>query len=329
MPAPCSNPAGSTRRRNSSKASASAAAAAPAFSVTHARPMRKAASGLPCDRSRALSPALPPIKDCLSRASITTGSAATYQAHAAPKPNCCRSSDAAAAPCCARGFSCRRELLRLRLAALQVLVQPRHDLDEIARPRAVIELVGKDAVPAVAARARRARQREDECRARHPRCRATLDRRGADLGVTQHMKGDGKAIHPLVEQRLDRLGRHVAPGEAGAARRHHHIDAVVGDPLLQLRPDLFDIVGNDLARGEMMSRSSVASPIAAAVRNAPAMSPDSMKPGRFLSSRLTQTPERQSACNSTLTWIALASALLPACCCNAWALSRMPSRFWM
>src|SRR3569623_1319240 len=54
--------------------------------------------------------------------------------------------------------------------------------DEIARPRAVIELVGKDAVPAVAARARRARQREDECRARHPRCRATLDRRGADLG---------------------------------------------------------------------------------------------------------------------------------------------------
>jgi hypothetical protein len=26
-----------------------------------------------------------------------------------------------------------------------------------------------------------------------------------------------EAVHPLLEQRLERLGRHVAPGEAGAA----------------------------------------------------------------------------------------------------------------
>src|SRR3954452_11012263 len=49
----------------------------------------------------------------------------------------------------------RRRALGLRPA--QMLVQPRHDLDEIAGPRAVIELVRQDAVPAVAAGGRRAR----------------------------------------------------------------------------------------------------------------------------------------------------------------------------
>ena len=76
-------------------------------------------------------------------------------------------------------------------------------------------------------------------------------------------------------------------------------------------------------------RCSVSSPIAVAVFSAASMSPGSMKPGRFFSSRLTQTPERQSACSSTLTWSAFASALLPACCCSRFTRGRMPSRFWM
>src|SRR5258708_4355808 len=94
-----------------------------------------------------------------------------------------------------RGRSLRRRPLRLRPP--QMLVQPRHDLDEIAGPRAVVELGGEDAVPAVTASARRTRQTEDEGRAGDTRGRSALDRRGADLGVAQHMEGDGKTIPPL------------------------------------------------------------------------------------------------------------------------------------
>src|SRR6202011_5204798 len=50
--------------------------------------------------------------------------------------------------------------------------------------------------------------------------------------------------------------------------------------------------------------------MADAVCNAALISPVSRKPGRFFSSRLTQTPDRQSACNSTLTCSALDSGLL-------------------
>ena len=50
----------------------------------------------------------------------------------------------------------RRSALGLRPA--QVFVEPGHDLDEIAGPRAVVELRGQNAVPAVAAGAGRAKQ---------------------------------------------------------------------------------------------------------------------------------------------------------------------------
>src|SRR5689334_21046215 len=53
----------------------------------------------------------------------------------------------------------RRRALGLRPA--QVLVEPRHDLDEIARPRAVVELCRQNAVPGIAAGPGRARQAED------------------------------------------------------------------------------------------------------------------------------------------------------------------------
>src|SRR4029079_17449238 len=98
-----------------------------------------------------------------------------------------------------------------------MLVEPRHDLDEVAGLRAIVELGPKDAVPAVAAGTWRAGQAEDEGGAGHARGGAALDRRGADLGVAQHVESDGEAIHPLFEQRLDRLGGNIAAGKAGAA----------------------------------------------------------------------------------------------------------------
>src|SRR3981189_277785 len=70
----------------------------------------------------------------------------------------------------------------LRLGAPQMFIQPRHDLDEIAGPRAVVELGAKDAVPAVAAGAGRTRQAEDISGARNAGGRPALDRRRADLG---------------------------------------------------------------------------------------------------------------------------------------------------
>ena len=101
--------------------------------------------------------------------------------------------------------------------APQMFVEPRHDLDEIAGARAVVELGGEDAVPAVAAGAGRSWQAEDEGRTGDAGGGAALDRRGADLGVAQHVERDRETVHPLLEQRLDRLRRHVAAGKAGAA----------------------------------------------------------------------------------------------------------------
>ena len=84
-----------------------------------------------------------------------------------------------------------------------MLVEPRHDLDEIAGACAVIELGAQDAVPCVAAGARRSRQAEDEGRTGNARGGAALHRRGADLGMAEHVKRNIRAIQPLFEQRLD------------------------------------------------------------------------------------------------------------------------------
>src|SRR5262249_24412780 len=115
----------------------------------------------------------------------------------------------------------------LRLRPPQMLVKPRHDFHEIAGARAVVELRVKNAVPRVAAGAGRARQAEDERRVRNAGGGAALDRRRSDLGVAQHVEGDGKTIHALLEQRLDRLGRDVAAGKAGAAGRDDDVDALI------------------------------------------------------------------------------------------------------
>src|SRR6478672_3896107 len=134
-----------------------------------------------------------------------------------------------------------------------MLVEPRHDLDEIAGPRAVIELRAQNAVPAVAAGAGRTGQAEDEGRPRHAGGDAALDGRGADLGVAQHVKGDRKAVHALLEQRLDRLRRDVAAGKAGAAGGDDRIHARISDPAPDDAADRVDIVGDDLACRQVMA----------------------------------------------------------------------------
>src|SRR3974390_2924749 len=57
----------------------------------------------------------------------------------------------------------------LGLGPAQVLVEPGHDLDEVAGAIAIIELVPQDLVPGVAAGARRARKAEDVSPDGHPR----------------------------------------------------------------------------------------------------------------------------------------------------------------
>ena len=97
-------------------------------------------------------------------------------------------------------------------------------------------------------------QAEDVGGARNTGRGPALDRRGADLGVAQHVEGDRKAVHPLFEQRLERLRRHVAAGEAGAAGGDHHVDVRIGDPDLHLRLNAFDVVRHDVAGREPVAR---------------------------------------------------------------------------
>src|ERR1700733_10127058 len=133
-----------------------------------------------------------------------------------------------------------------------MFVQPRNDLDEVAAPRAIIELGVETPVPAIAAGAGRTRQAEDEGRACNARRCATLDRRRPDLGMAQHMKGDGKAVHPLLKQRLDCFRRYVAAGKAGPAGSDDGIDAFVRDPALDDDADRIDVIDDDLPRGELV-----------------------------------------------------------------------------
>ena len=67
------------------------------------------------------------------------------------------------------------------------------------------------------------------------------------------MEGDRKAVHPLFEQRLDRLRRDVAAGKAGAAGGDDDIDAAICNPAADDGANGLDIIGDDLARGEVMA----------------------------------------------------------------------------
>src|ERR1700742_4988531 len=134
-----------------------------------------------------------------------------------------------------------------------MFIQPGHDLDEVARPGAIVELRGENAVPAVAAGTRGARQTEDEGGTDDARGGAALDRRGADLGVAEHVKRDREAVHPLLEQGLDRLRRDVAAGKTRTAGGDDGIDAGIGDPSFDDDANRVDVVDDDLARRKRMT----------------------------------------------------------------------------
>src|ERR1700730_12375468 len=118
-----------------------------------------------------------------------------------------------------------------------MLLQARHQLDEIAGAEAVVELVDENALPSVAAGARRARQREEVGAAGDPgRCPA-LDCRGPDLVVAEPAEELAKAGDLLLVDAVKGLRRDAAPGYSGAAGRDHDIDRGIGDPCLELGDD--------------------------------------------------------------------------------------------
>src|SRR5580700_8724664 len=98
-----------------------------------------------------------------------------------------------------------------------LLLQPGHQLDEIAGAEAVVELMDEDAVPGVAAGAGRAGQREQIGAAGDPSGGAALDRRGADLLVALPAEQLAEPGDLLLVDAVERLGGHVAPGDPGAA----------------------------------------------------------------------------------------------------------------
>src|SRR3989304_6131696 len=97
---------------------------------------------------------------------------------------------------------------------------------------AVVELPFENAVPGVAAGARRARQAEDVGALGDAPAGARLDGRGAHLLEPDHLENRREAGDLLLEQWPDGLGSHVAAGEARTARGDDRIDAWVGDPFL-------------------------------------------------------------------------------------------------
>src|SRR5262249_14158634 len=132
-------------------------------------------------------------------------------------------------------------------------LQPRHQLDEIARPEAVVELVHQDAVPAVAAGAGRAGQREQIGAAGDPGGGPALNRRGADLFVALPAEELAEPGNLLFVDAVKRRGGEAAAGDAGAAGRDHDVDLGVGDPRPKLADDRSELVVHDLSRRDFVT----------------------------------------------------------------------------
>src|SRR5688500_13642792 len=117
---------------------------------------------------------------------------------------------------------------------LEMLVQPRHQLDQVAGAQAVVELELQDLLPAVAGGAGRAGQGEEIGRVGDAADGARLDRGRADLLVGEPAEQLAEAIDLLLEHALEGFRRDVATGHAGAAGRDHDVDFGIGDPGLEL-----------------------------------------------------------------------------------------------
>src|SRR6476659_8669673 len=84
-----------------------------------------------------------------------------------------------------------------------VFFQAPHDLDQVAGPVTVVELVAQDALPGALAGAGRPGQTEDVGTARQSVSGARLDGGGRHLLKRDHVKDRRKAFDLLFEQRLD------------------------------------------------------------------------------------------------------------------------------
>src|SRR6516164_8974734 len=102
-----------------------------------------------------------------------------------------------------------------------MLLQPGHQLDEIARAEAVVELVHEDALPGVAAGAGRARQGEQIGAASDPGRRPALDRRGPDLVVAEPAEELAEPGDFLLVDAVEGLRCHIAAGDPGATGRDY------------------------------------------------------------------------------------------------------------
>src|SRR5260370_15162366 len=98
-----------------------------------------------------------------------------------------------------------------------MLLQARHQLDKVARPETVVELVHEDALPGVAAGARRAGQCEEVGAAGDAGGGPALDRRGADLFVAEPAGHLAEAGDLLLLYAVERLRGDVPARDARAA----------------------------------------------------------------------------------------------------------------
>jgi hypothetical protein len=99
----------------------------------------------------------------------------------------------------------------------------------------------------------RARQAENIGGVGNAASGARLQSRGADLLFADEEEHGGKAVHPLLEQRLDGFRRDVAPGKAGAARGDDYVDELVVDPRFHALPDRGDVVLDDRTLGQYVA----------------------------------------------------------------------------
>src|SRR5579864_8096406 len=137
----------------------------------------------------------------------------------------------------------------------QMFLEPRHQLDEVARPVPVVELVLDDVVPTIAAGAGRAGQGEEIGAAGDTGGGAALDRRGADLLIGEIAEKLAKPGDLLFINGMERLRRDVAAGDARSAGRNDDIDGGIADPSLELSNDCSLVVANDFFRDHPVTRS--------------------------------------------------------------------------
>ena len=90
-----------------------------------------------------------------------------------------------------------------------MLLESRHDLDEVARTIPIVELFDEDVVPSILAGSRAPRQSEQVCAACNATGGAGLDGRCADLGEAEPSKQLTKARDFLFVDRMKGLWRDI------------------------------------------------------------------------------------------------------------------------